>query len=71
MPSCEVVKRLGGTNMAFSFEVIADPTVPFSLIKDANFALEQWSNVLDGKGTLVVDLDVTGPAPLLDGPMHL
>jgi len=48
--------------MAFSFQIIADPSVDPSLVKDANFALSQWSDVLDGKGTLIVDLQVTtGP----------
>ena len=45
--------------MAFSFQVIADPTIDPNLVKDAEYALGQWSNVIDGQGTLSVDLRVT------------
>jgi hypothetical protein len=38
--------------MAFDYKVIADASMDPLLIKDADYALGQWSKLLDGKGTL-------------------
>lgn len=49
--------------MAFDYKIIADPSIDPTLIKDADYALSQWSNVLDGKGTLNVALNSSDSVP--------
>ena len=42
--------------MTFAWSIDADPGFDPVVITDLNAALQEWSNVLDGKGTLTVAL---------------
>jgi hypothetical protein len=55
--------ELGKQQMAFDYKVIAGPAMDPTLIKDADYALSQWSDLLDGKGTLNVALNWNDSLP--------
>jgi hypothetical protein len=43
--------------MTFAYRIVAAPDVEPELVKDADFAIRQWSNRLSGQGELVVKIE--------------